>query len=86
MFSNWQKARFFDDDFAAAAASSPCDHPVKPVYIQNVQTPRPMPELFLIPGQDSDGNYWINATKVTACWERIRKALECGDYLFERRS
>jgi hypothetical protein len=84
MFSNWQKARFYDDDFAAAA-SSPCDHPVKPVYIQNVQTPSPMPELFLTTGQDSHGNYWINATKNTSYWDRIRKALEREDYMFEGR-
>jgi hypothetical protein len=84
-FSNWQKAHFYDDDFAAAA-STPCDHPVKPVYIQNLQTPRPFAELFLITGQDARGNYWIDATRCSAYWGHIEKALERGDYMFEGRS
>jgi hypothetical protein len=72
-FSNWTKIDFFGLDFSAAALNSV--GPVRPKYIQNVQTPYKFTEMFPIVGKDEQGNYWLSGTRTTQNWDIIEQAL-----------
>ncbi|GIK01971.1 hypothetical protein Aspvir_006014 [Aspergillus viridinutans] len=72
-FSNWTKIDFFGLDFSAAALKGA--GPVRPKYIQNVQTPYKFTEMFPIIGKDGQGNYWLSGTRTTQNWDIIEQAL-----------
>ncbi|PKX92298.1 uncharacterized protein P174DRAFT_512929 [Aspergillus novofumigatus IBT 16806] len=72
-FSNWTKIDFFGLDFSAAALKGA--GPVRPKYIQNVQTPYKFTEMFPIVGKDEQGNYWLSGTRTTQNWDIIEQAL-----------
>lgn len=72
-FSDWTKIDFFGLDFSAAALKD--TGPVRPKYIQNVQTPYRFTEMFPIVGKDDQGNYWRSGTRTTQNWDTIEQTL-----------
>lgn len=81
--SNWSKADFFGVDFSAASVSG-SSRPLRPIYIHSAQTPYKFTDMFPIIGKDAHGNYWFSATRVTRNWAAVEKALDRGDYLFQK--
>ncbi|KAK8087331.1 hypothetical protein PG994_002305 [Apiospora phragmitis] len=86
MFSNWQKARLFETNFSSAAVR-PRDEeeeeakkkPLRPSYVQAMQSPYSFPDGFMIPGKDALGNYWIGGDRVQTFWEMMEKEMASDD-------
>ncbi|PHH89550.1 hypothetical protein CDD83_5809 [Cordyceps sp. RAO-2017] len=81
-FSNWSKADFFGIDFSAASLSG-SSKPLRPSYIQNVQTPYKFTEMYPIIGKDANGNYWVSASRVTKNWAVVEEAFKRHDFMFQ---
>ncbi|KAK8874008.1 AAA ATPase [Apiospora arundinis] len=75
MFSNWQKGRLYEADFAAAAADSRRGRPLTPSYVHNLQSPHNFSDGFIIPGRDAQGNYWIGGFRVKGLWAKMEKEM-----------
>ncbi|KAJ7257100.1 hypothetical protein C8J57DRAFT_1185943 [Mycena rebaudengoi] len=68
LVSNWQKARLFEIDFAAAwVGGGKGKDPCRASYIQCNQDPN-FPDAFPIVGKDARGNYWISGYRAKGLW------------------
>lgn len=74
-FSNWTKVRTYMTDFSAAAVTQR-DAPLFPTFVSQIQTGIPYPDGFLITGQDSHGNYWLEGYRPGGLWAHIEKLLK----------
>ncbi|KKY29544.1 putative lysr family regulatory protein [Diaporthe ampelina] len=73
--SNWTKVRTSMTDFLAAAVTRR-DTPLFPSFVSQIQTGIPYPDGFLITGQDSHGNYWLEGYRPGGLWAHIEKLLK----------
>ncbi|KAG8159414.1 hypothetical protein KVR01_011075 [Diaporthe batatas] len=73
-FSNWTKVKTYMMDFSAAAVTK-SNTPILPSFVSQIQTGIPYPDGFLITGQDSHGNYWLEGYRPAGLWAHVAKAL-----------
>lgn len=76
-FSNWTKVKTYMTDFSPAAAIKQ-EAPLFPSFVSQIQTGIPYPDGFLITGQDSLGNYWLEGYRPGGLWAHIEKLLKAG--------
>lgn len=74
-FSNWTKVKTYMTDFSAAALTKR-NTPLFPSFVSQIQTGIPYPDGFLITGQDSHGNYWLEGYRPGGLWAHIEKLLK----------
>lgn len=77
--TNWQRARFFELDFAAARTDETLTGPVRPSYI-NTAGPTPMGpnvvrNLVTVTGRDGVGNWWVQILARASAWGRIEEGI-----------
>ncbi|KAI0164004.1 hypothetical protein GGR57DRAFT_498096 [Xylariaceae sp. FL1272] len=87
IFSNWTKARFFENDFSAAVVKRSTTKEAmgrspskigRPCYIQTAgytTSTFPLRNAFPVIGKDNDGNFWISGTLRKGFWSRIEEVL-----------
>ncbi|KAH8655886.1 hypothetical protein BX600DRAFT_526359 [Xylariales sp. PMI_506] len=73
-YSNWTKSDVYGTDFSAAVINKR-HTPIYPSFISQVQTGLSYPEGFIITGQDSKGNYWLEGYRLAGLWDKIQKEL-----------
>lgn len=73
-FSSWTKVKTHMTDFSAAAVAERVT-PLFPSFVSRIQTGIPYPDGFLINGQDSRGNYWLEGYRPGGLWAHIEKLL-----------
>ncbi|KAI0008700.1 hypothetical protein F4779DRAFT_628288 [Xylariaceae sp. FL0662B] len=85
MFSNWNKAKFFETDFSAAVvrpgtvdAATRANKPGRPSYIQpnGLVSHLSTQNSFLIVGKDAEGNYWVSGTLRRGLWAQVQEAMD----------
>ncbi|KAJ0108384.1 hypothetical protein J7T55_005361 [Diaporthe amygdali] len=77
-FSNWTKVKTYLTDFSAASVTKR-DTPLYPCFVSQIQTGIPYPDGFLITGQDSHGNYWLEGYRPAGLWTHIEGMIKEAD-------
>ncbi|KAF3810518.1 hypothetical protein GCG54_00013758 [Colletotrichum gloeosporioides] len=77
MFTNWQRARLYETDFAAASVTK-LDGPLFPSYIQAVPGPYEFNDGLILFGKDSAGNYWFGGQRAQGQWGMMERKIEEG--------
>lgn len=74
-FSNWAKVKTYATDFSAASVKKR-DTPLIPSFVSQIQTGIPYPDGFVITGQDSHRNYWLEGYRPAGLWAHVEKLLK----------
>ncbi|PVH92026.1 hypothetical protein DM02DRAFT_701819 [Periconia macrospinosa] len=76
-YSNWTKAKVNMTDFSAACETKK-EAPLYPSFVSQIQSGIAYPDGFVVTGQDSQGNYWLEGYRPAGLWAHVEKQLKAN--------